>query len=182
MERNEFYQKQYYFELDRKDKFISKLTFSSSLVTVLFGIVVYLLQLVKTAQPGVYGVILFVEILGLILSLGFAVYYLTRSHYKYTYQYLPKSVEIETYWKELVQYYNTYSTALGTAEETFNDFIIENYCTAIDTNTLCNNTRTTYFYKANTALIVTIICALFALAPLNYDRLVNLLSYVVRIS
>lgn len=168
----DFLKEMYYFEIDRKDKLNSKLTIPLSVTVLLFGIISYFLKNIFYISTDYTSVIfLFLFFIILVYAIR-TVYFLIKSFFRYTYNYLPTASVIDNDIKNVIKYYKsdyfeTYDNdkiivMINTRVE---EIIIENYIECIDQNILSNDLKNEYISKSVNSIIIMMIVIFITSVP-----------------
>lgn len=154
MNRFDFFQKHYFFELERRHKITSSLSIPVGVLVVLIGAITYLLNNYQFEQD-LYSFAIAFFLLCSIISAIFTIIYLFRSYWSYVYQYLSSPTEYKQYYDELVTYYQENDTEdyERLAKRDFEEALSENYASATDLNWRNNNRKSATLHKANTSLV-----------------------------
>jgi hypothetical protein len=164
MNLDELYKEHYFFEINRKHELTKELNIPIGVLTILGGAIIYFFNEI----PRIVGLARFVLVIFLIASLVFfllTIYFLIRSYYGYTYRYLPTSEELRDYRERLEQYYQTESHNLAGIDAEMESYIRAAYARCAHKNTINNDSKSGYLYKANGFLILTLICGLLCTVP-----------------
>lgn len=158
-DRLDLYREQYYFELERKDRLTSRLSFPSGIVTVLAGALGYFLTLSEQAPPGFVGVLFAYMVTAMAMALASTVFCLMMAYRDHRYGYLPNAQEVEKYWNALAQHYKETTDGAKTSEERFSEALVTWYCQAHARTAESNKVRTHWRTMANRSLLLTIVLA-----------------------
>ncbi len=152
-EKISIYKEMYYFELDRKSKIHSDLSLLVVMVLAMAGSINFFFHNILSFNKYLWlQLIYFISIIGLFVCTCYAILYIIKTIYKYTYGYLPKAGEINKYFQELSLYYKEINEE-NLIEFEFANFLINELCKYTDMNTENNERKLHYVHKAKTAII-----------------------------
>lgn len=166
------YKESYNNELVRREKLGSEISIPIAMVTLLFGSVTYAIGKLEVVTGIFILILLILSLIALVASLAFAVFYLIRSNYNYVYEYIAISKQMEEYYSTLTDFYIDDVNNESKVEESFEVYLINDYCKCNERNTSNNDKRSNYLHKARTAIIIALITSAITVGICNYDRII----------
>ncbi len=159
----DFYQRNYYFELERRNHLTSTLSIPIGLITVLIGVMSYCIQRFSFDDYPDFHSLLFV--FSAIFSACFALlstYFLFRSYHGYQYRYLSDSDDLLSYQKRLLAYYQgkSHGDSDSQTKLDFEAVLIEKYSGGATYNAKNNDTKSMFLHKCNEALLILLVSVL----------------------
>ncbi len=171
-DRLNMYKESYNNELARREKLGSETSIPIAMITLLFGSVTYAVGKLEAVTVVIILILLIASLIILVVSLAFAVFYLIRSNYNYVYEYIASSKQMEEYYSSLTEFYKEDVTYESKVEETFEVYLITDYCKCNERNTSNNDMRSNYLHKTRKAIIIALITSVFTVGLCNYDRVI----------
>jgi hypothetical protein len=159
------FQKLYDAELERWDKLRGAVSTPFALLTLLGGVLATMRQSLLASDHSLpWG--LFLAAFGLaLLSFVVAVYFLVRSYHGYSYRALPTPLELKKYRDGLIKHLEHQEEGRAKAEAKFAAYLEGAWARTADYNTLVNQTKSNYLYRATTAMIFCGVLTALAFAP-----------------
>lgn len=177
MDGLDFEREHYCFELGRKDSLNSNMSIPLGILTASFGVFAYYFNKVTSFASG-FGCFLFSLLLIIMFfALIYATYNLIKSYWGLKYKYIPTSSELNIYWNNLTQYYQTYPD-IGTPEEKYEETLMKYFSEANENNTKNNDYRSKYLHNANTTILAILALAAILIVPLQYKSVLAKVNYV----
>lgn len=165
MERKDvfqLYEKLYFHEIDTREKLNSRLQTPLTLIVSFVGVLAFLLQNYGHQGFSVAAILFSVLIVLSSVALAFAAVFFVKSWYNNTYSFLPSAQLTEDYRQSLIKLYEPYENGAQLASDYFSKYVMEYYIRYSSANTECNDRRSIYLHKTNSALIVTATIAFLA--------------------
>jgi hypothetical protein len=159
------FQKFYDAEFERWDRLRGAVTTPLALLTLLGGVLGTMRQSLVTSDHSLpWG--LFLAAFGLaLLSFVVAVYFLVRSYHGYSYRALPKPLELKKYRDGLLKHFERQDDGGAKVEAKFAAYLEGALARTADYNTVVNQTKSNYLYRATTAIILCGVLTALAFAP-----------------
>lgn len=157
----EFYKELYYHEMDIKDKIGNRINFSFGLTSILVGGVAYCYQKYLEFIPESVNLTIVIIFGLLILAFLFSAYYIIRSFFGYSYDYIAPAREIEegykqyrTFYDENKESYMKFNLNIETElKKSFTGNIIQNYISATTKNREQNINKSKYLRKYSISIL-----------------------------
>ncbi|CAK3272161.1 membrane hypothetical protein [Vibrio crassostreae] len=161
-----FYEKQYYHELEMKQKIDLKLQALIVFAFAWLNLTSYMVQVVdENSDPIVaYSYYFFVAIY--LFCLGVSLRYSVFSFYGNTYQYIETPKVFDNYYQDMHVYYSKYYDDTDQAEVELNKFIKENLINSTHYNALLNDARSQKSFESTKWMVISF--APFAVAFLIF--------------
>ena len=156
------YEKLYFHEIDSREKLNSRLQTPLTLIVSFVGVLAFLLQNYGHQGFSLAAVLFSVLIVLSATALASAAFCFVKSWYNNTYFFLPLAQETENYRQTLIKHYEPYENGEQLASEHFSDYLMSYYVRYSSDNTECNDQRSIYLHKTNSALIITAAIAFLA--------------------
>ncbi|AHC32933.1 MULTISPECIES: hypothetical protein [unclassified Pseudomonas] len=165
-ERFSFYEKIYFYEMDRKEKLISRLNLPLAMMVAVASFLSYMLNKAPTTQDGPSGVFFWIFYLFTILLLLCGARYFWSSWQLKDYDKgLPTLIELEKYRESSNLHFKTYGKNPDDGDTYFRLVIQNYYIEGAATNTANNDKRTEYLGSLASYVTLTIILALCSFLP-----------------
>lgn len=153
----EYSKEAYAAELARRSDLRTALGLPMGLSVVLAGAVFTLLGGFEWSAVELWLATLFGIASGMaVVSLGFGIYYLIRSHVGYEYAYIPTAKEVAQYRQDLLEYYGDESD-VSKVDQEVEDYIAGECSENAHINSENNDRKSMYLHLANLALVSTLI-------------------------
>lgn len=170
-DRYALYEKLYFHEIDSRERLNARLQTPLALIVSFIGALAFMLQNCAAKEISLLF-ILFWGFWGLCgLALLASVYFFVRSWYNNTYHFIPSAKNTEDYYKELLKTYESYDNGDKLVAQHFRDYLGRYFINCSSANTECNDRRSVYAHKTNTALIVTGVLALASFGAFQSEKL-----------
>jgi hypothetical protein len=168
MNRFEFYQKHYFFELDRRTELNSSLSIPLGVFGLLSGALVYLVSNFNFAWD-TFTYIFLILVAGAVVSILLVVYFLLRAYWSYDYMYMTDTEVIRNYENELTNYYkrNGQKNVSDLVDKELDDMLIHKYSEA-GTHTAANNAKKSATLRKSNSAIVALVIFLLLLSPVFF--------------
>ncbi len=170
----DLYEKLYFNEIDMREKLNARLQTPLALIVSLVGVLAFMLQNYERETWSLSSNASLIFATFLITSsvvLATSIVLFVRSWYGNTYSFLPSAQETEEYREKLMVTYAPYENGAAMAETYLNQYICRYYIECSSANTRCNDQRSIYLHKTNSALIVTVLLALIAFLSFYFGDL-----------
>lgn len=162
----QFYQYYYHFELEEKNKINSRLNFPLAIITLIMGIVSFYLNDLPYLKIGGLEIFFYSVFICLILSIIFSFYFFIRCFYRYPYEYISTTFEINNYLNNLREYNKTVpKNSQVIIEKEFEDFLMDQYVNYATNNTKNNERKSKYLHNTHTSLIIALIFVVLTSIP-----------------
>lgn len=168
-----FYEKQYYHEIEVRDKLNSRMQIPLAVLVTVVGFLGFMFQNINyKADSFPIWIFLIFYFLALISSV-YAIYCFSKSLFGHTDKLLPRANESEAYRNELISFYSDYKNKNELVDNAWREYLYNYYVDFSSVNTSNNDSRSYYLYKMTVALIVTTILSFMAFIPYHYQRYDN---------
>lgn len=163
MDKFEFYQKQYFFELERRQELNSSLSISIGVVSLLIGAIFYLISNF-IYHYFILSYFFIVFIVCSIVSILFVIFFLISAYWNYTYRYISDTEIIREYENKLINYYESIKKEdiTNLVNKEINDMLIRKYSASATYNAKNNAKKSVNIHRSNTAIVILVICMFFA--------------------
>ena len=174
----EYFEHLYYNEEKRRDAFTSNFSFLLGVLGIVGAIgTFYLRDLIdwipRTSLAGLFEdwtiTTYFVALAFDLFFLARALYFLVRANYNYTYQYLASPQEIRDYYKSLIDLYESPIQA----ERAFQQYILDEYASAANTNDKNNITKRKYVHLCTASTIYLSVTLALTFIPFFAHKVVH---------
>lgn len=157
----------YFFELDRKQQLESSLVLPVAVLTGLGGVVFSFAKLFR------YGFnlktyVFVVALLGATISLVWVLFHLIRGIHGFTYEVIPSSQELLSFWEQSKDYYRSLGAEFK-ADEDFDLEMKRSYAKATSKNGKNNLSKARFLYNANLGLVSAALFLAVSAAPYFFD-------------
>jgi len=158
VDRKQLYKETYDFEIERKDRLTASI---STPITVQIAAVIgfsYIVIDIGLLQHW-YEWLSILFLAGAAALLAFAVTSLVQQNFGYDYGYLPMPDALESYYRQLRDYYDLYGDQIvdGNLERDFEDYVVSRYIAEASRNGRNNDKRSSYIYRANLFTVLSLI-------------------------
>lgn len=167
----QLYEKLYFHEIDSREKLNSRLQTPLTLIVLFVGVLAFLLQNYGHQGFSVAAILFSALVVLSVAALASAAFFFVKSWYNNTYSFLPSAQDTENYRQTLIKFYEPYENGEQLASEHFSDYLMSYYVRYSSANTECNDRRSIYLHKTNSALIVTAAIAFLAFLALFFGDL-----------
>jgi len=151
----QLYEKLYFHEIDSREKLNSRLQTPLTLIVSFVGVLAFLLQNYGHQGFSAAAIVFSMLIISSSAALAFAAVFFVKSWYNNTYSFLPSAQLTEDYRQTLIKLYEPYENGAQLASGYFSDYVMDYYIRYSSANTECNDRRSIYLHKTNSALIAT---------------------------
>lgn len=158
----------YRLEIERRRELTTALSLPVGVLTVLGGLLGLELKgfsysicwlTVAFSTPVIITVVLY----------GLSLYNLIRSYHGYTYLIVPTPKQQKEYLDGLVAHYTGSGETDAPAKAEFEEFLVDRYIDAVETNTANNNDKAEYLHESNRFLILALVGVLLSGIPYLLD-------------
>lgn len=167
-ERLALYEKLYFHEIDSREKLNARLQLPLALIVSFIGALAFMLQNLESKSVSITSVIFYFLLAFSGMALIAAVYFFVRSWYNNTYEFLPSAKYTDEYLNTLIKTYEPFERKDVLVEQYFSDYLYTYYIKCSSANTECNDRRSVYLHKTNTALICTAVLAFIAFIVFHF--------------
>lgn len=159
------YQKQYYHEIEIRDKLNSRLQIPLAVLVAILGLLGLMLQNLSLKAEGIgfYIFVVFFILAG--ISTVLSIVFFRKSWFGHTDKLLPTAQNSEDYRKELIELYKAYDDHEKLVDEAMKKYLFDYYVEFSSLNTINNDSRSYHLYKTTVALTVATICTFLAFIP-----------------
>lgn len=166
------YEKLYFHEIESREKLNSRLQITLTFIVSFIGVLAFMFQNYEHQNFSSLEILFILLFVASILGILIAIYFFIRSWHNNIYTFIPAASDTDKYHSELQKLYEPYGKkGEKLIEDYFEDYISSQYIKCSSANTECNDRRSIYVHKTNTALIVTAIIAFFAFLIFNLENL-----------
>ncbi len=165
-ERLGFAEKVYYYELERKEKLIVRLSLPLAILVALLSFFSYMLDKAPTTSVGGVAVFFWVFYWYACICLAVGVWNFWRAwNLRVFDKALSTLEEIEAYRVSMLKLYAEFEDGVEETDKQMSIFIYNQYVTGATTNALNNDRRLEYLNKLSTFMAVTMLLALLSFIP-----------------
>jgi hypothetical protein len=165
-ERFGFYEKIYFYELDRKEKLISRLNLPLAILVAITSFLSYMLNKAPTTHDGLSGVFFWIFYFCTIVTLLCGAKYFWSSWQLKDYDKgLPTLIELERYRETSNAHFKVHGVNLDDGDTYFRSVIQNYYIEGATTNTANNDKRAGYLGSLASYVTLTIVLALCSFLP-----------------
>lgn len=162
-----FHKENYFFEIERKDKLNSSLTFPVGIIALMVGAISVMAKAISL-PPSDNQKFLIVFLLLAGICLVISCYYLVRTYWGHPYSYMPYSSELLDYRTRLYEFYIDSGKSPQEAGDAANNgldaYVTDQYASDATFNAKTNNTKSAILFKAN-AFIIASLALIVSSAP-----------------
>lgn len=156
------YEKQYYHEIEARDKLNSRLQIPLAILVAILGFLGFMLQNLSHDVVGSMLVVFWVLYFFASVSALCAIYFFTKSWFGHTDKLLPTAKQSEAYRNELIQFYSEYEKKDELVKEGMRNYLYNYYVEFSSINTTNNDSRAYNLYKMTVALTITTVLSFTA--------------------
>ncbi|HBP89086.1 MAG TPA: hypothetical protein PKK23_13965 [Nitrospirales bacterium] len=167
-ERFQLYERQYYHEIEMREKLNSRLQMPFAVLVVIVGFLGYMLQNASPQNNGIGVIVFWVFWTSAIISLAIGVWFFRKSWFGHTDKLLPTAESIESYRKELILTYRDFEDNEKIVEEAFGNVLFEYYVKFSSKNAINNDARAYNLYRTIVSLTFAIGLAFLAFLPFQW--------------
>lgn len=157
MDRFDFASSAYKLELDRRRELNSAVATPAGLIT-LFVAAIFTLAGEISIPVGWISSWLSIACAGAAITAVVSIFFLVRAYHSFTYRFIPTVAELESWRSDII--------ALGytpiQADEQLREFLITSYANANDINTINNEAKSGYLYRATQGLVGCLVALMIA--------------------
>lgn len=157
-----FYEKQYYHELEMKQKIDLRLQALIVFAFAWLNLTSYMVQVIDESGEPMVAKYYYAVVAVYVVFIGISLRYSVFNFYGNTYQYLETPKVFDTYYQELYEYYDEYHNDVTPADIELNKFIKENLISSTHHNALLNDTRSQKAFESTKWMVIAFVP--FALA------------------
>ena len=159
------YEKQYYHEIEVRDKLNSRLQIPLAVLVAILGFLGFMLQNRSSDAMGL-GVLIFWMFFAVsAVSITLAIIFFRKSWFGHTDKLLPTAAETEKYREQLIAHYAEYDEKDKLVEDALKKYLSDYYIKFSSVNTVNNDSRSYNLYKTTVALTVATVSTFFAFVP-----------------
>lgn len=166
-----FYERQYFHEIDMREKLNSRLQLPLAALLALSGFLGYMLQNKNPDIGGGPSMIFWIFYLAALTSIGCALYFFRKSWFGPTDKLLPTAKTIEEYRKQLVDLYKDYENSEELVEKGLKESLYNYYVEFSSANTTNNDARSYNIYRTTVSLTVAMVLAFLTFLPYYFFRM-----------
>ncbi len=174
MDISALHKESYYFEIERKDKLNSSLSFPVGVIALLGGAVSVMSKAISLPPSDTQKVLIVLLVLAGV-CLVISCYYLVRTYWGHPYKYMPYSGELLEYRKKLYEFYlasgQEEQTADSASDQELCDYIISEYAAGATFNAKSNNVKSATLFKANAFIVAVLALVVSAIPAYLYHQL-----------
>ncbi|VVO57332.1 MULTISPECIES: hypothetical protein [Pseudomonas] len=161
-----FYEKIYFYELERKEKLISRLNLPLAILGVLLSFLSYMLSKAPGSEDGFAGVWFWILYLSAVFCLLCGAYYFRSSWQLRDFDRgLPTLTELETYRAETTTHFAVHGENEDDAETYFKTIILSYYIEGATVNTVNNDKRGSKLVSLANSVTLTMIFSVLSFIP-----------------
>lgn len=160
------YEKIYFYELDRKEKLISRLNLPLAILGVLLSFLSYMLSKAPNSESGFIGISFWILYLSSVFCLLCGAYYFRSSWQLRDFDRgLPTLTELENYRSQAVTHFAAYGENDDDADTYFNSVILSYYIEGATINTENNDKRGSKLVSLANYVTLTMILSVLSFIP-----------------
>jgi hypothetical protein len=161
-----FYEKIYFYELERKEKLISRLNLPLAILGVLLSFLSYMLSKAPGLEDGFAGVSFWISYLSAVFCLLFGAYYFRSSWQLRDFDRgLPTLIELEKYRSDATAHFAVHGENEDDAETYFRTIILSYYIEGATVNTVNNDKRGSKLVSLANSVTLTMIFSVLSFVP-----------------
>ncbi|WP_256574592.1 hypothetical protein [Pseudomonas sp. B15(2017)] len=161
-----FYEKIYFYELERKEKLISRLNLPLAILGVLLSFLSYMLGKAPGSEDGFAGISFWILYLSAVFCLLCGIYYFRSSWQIRDFDRgLPTLTELENYHAEATAHFAVHGENQDDAETYFKTIILNYYIEGATVNTLNNDKRGSKLVSLANSVTLTMIFSVLSFVP-----------------
>ena len=161
-----FYEKIYFYELERKEKLISRLNLPLAILGVLLSFLSYMLGIAPSSQDGFAGVSFWIFYLSAVFCLLCGAYYFRSSWQLRDFDRgLPTLCELERYRADATAHFAVHGENDDDAETYFKTIILSYYIEGATVNTVNNDKRGAKLVSLSNYVTLTMILSVLSFIP-----------------
>lgn len=161
-----FYEKIYFYELERKEKLISRLNLPLAILGVLLSFLSYMLGKAPSSEDGFAGIAFWIFYLSAVFSLLCGAYYFRSSWQLRDFDKgLPTLTDLERYRAEAEKHFAVYGENDDDAETYFKAIVLNYYIEGATVNTVNNDKRGAKLVSLANYVTLTIIFSVLSFVP-----------------
>ncbi|MDC6383313.1 hypothetical protein BW687_024410 [Pseudomonas graminis] len=165
-ERFSFVEKVYYYELERKEKLIARLSLPLAILVALLTFFSYMLEKAPITAAGSVGLFFWIFYWYACICLGLGVWKFWRAWNLRVFDKALTTLEnIEAYRNSMLELYADFDDGEEEADKQISLLIYNQYVTGATTNALNNDRRLAYLNELSTFMAATIFFALLSFIP-----------------
>lgn len=171
-DRIALYEKLYFFELERKEKLISRLSLPLAIIVTLSSLLSTMLEKAPPYSAGMYGVLFWIFYLCCMITAIRSTWYFWRTWQLRDYDaLLPDLSALEDHRQDLQRHFEAHGESQDDAQAHFKETIIRFYVDCTTVNTKNNDKRAAYFSNMATNVALTFFLAMLSFGTLHlYQR------------
>lgn len=165
------YETAYKFEIERKDAINSRLSFPIAIFTLIIGAISFFIKDAPEFPSNRMSYWFYPLLFALIVSLGFALHFFSRTLFGYSYAYLRSLGEIDTVARKLKEYNDHVSqSSKRDIGHELTVFLLEQYRSSTDINRHLNIQKSGYFLWTLRSLFVAILFLILSAVPFSISK------------
>ena len=173
MKSFEFYKELYHKENERRQEVLNSMNIPIAVITAIASATYYFITTFDyNTEPflkAIFVGLIFLSIISLLLSIYFLIRAFSDFTKGYEYTGIPYVKELFDWHSDLENYYTSIGQNISTADQHFENFLIENMVKHIDHNMYINDKKHGFIYKSKKFLVLSIVFSLIILVPFGYN-------------
>lgn len=165
------YEKQYYHEIEARDKLNSRLQIPLAVLVAIVGFMGFMLQNRSSEVAGLAVWIFWVFYLAASISTVFAIIFFRKSWFGHTDKLLPTAKQSEEYRYELIELYSKYENKDELVKDGMRKYLYDYFVQFSSINTINNDSRSYNLYKMTVSLTIATMCSFAAFIPYQLNGL-----------
>ncbi|MEK5439329.1 MULTISPECIES: hypothetical protein [Paenibacillus] len=170
----EHFKEMYYNEHEQKEKINGRIQTPIGFLSLLIALDAFYINGIEDIQKGTWGVVFYVMLSLLSLSLIVVIFYLMKAYYTYSYKYIPTPTVLENKANEHVVHFDTYYEQYRNYYNLPKEECVKNqidkdmyhyYKTSTEENMILNERKLKYLRNIGYLLIISLILGLTTLFP-----------------
>lgn len=165
-----FYESQYHFEAERRDKVDSRLQIPFAVMVTVIGLQGFMLQNISFNIDGMGGIIFWLLFSGSLVSVCIALFFFRYAWFGHEDKLIPTPITLEDYRASLQKYYTDEENSEKKTEERLKNTVLNYYIEFASANANNNDKRAFNIYRTTVSLTVAVIFAFLSYIPFHINK------------
>lgn len=162
------YEKLYFYEIDIREKFNSRLQLPLAILVAQISFLGYMLRNAGFSEPTFLLTAFWLLYFGSCVSTSFAIFHFVRSWYGYTFSFIPAAKKTEEYHQKLIKLYKEYDNSEELVKNGIDQYLYKYYQECSSVNTDNNDNKSLKLHKSMSWVIAAILLSFFAFIPYHF--------------
>ncbi|MCK9194476.1 MAG: hypothetical protein M0P19_11445, partial [Nevskia sp.] len=163
--RSSFYEKLYFYELERREKISARLAIPFGVIVATIGLLSFMLNAAEKPGAEPFRSLFWLLLASAAVALAVGAWFFRKAWFGHTDKLLPTAGHLEAYYRELQETYKSYENADQLVKEAFNDALFNYFTEYSSENAISNDARSYNIYRATASLTVAVFLAFLAAVP-----------------